>query len=77
MLFLSGTGLVSLHLIDVARVDVEPGASLARHIPWLQATLCVAAATALSFRRLPRAIRAAVAGTLAPTSPTAVYAGYG
>ena len=62
-LFLSGTGLVSLHLIDDAVVDVEPGASLARHIPWLLATLGVAAAAALSYRRLPRGWRAAVAGS--------------
>jgi hypothetical protein len=61
--FLSGTGLVSLHLIDVALVDVEPGASLARHIPWLLVTLAVAAAAALSYRRLPRGARAAAAGT--------------
>src|SRR4051794_10570281 len=61
--FLSGTGLVSLHLIDVALVDVEPGASLARHLPWLVATLAVAATAALSYRRLTRGARAAVAGT--------------
>jgi dienelactone hydrolase len=61
--FLSGTGLVSLHLIDVALVDVEPGASLARHLPWMAVTLAVAAAAALTYRRLPRAIRGAVAGT--------------
>jgi uncharacterized protein len=60
--FLSGTGLVSLHLIDVALVDVEPGAPLARHLPWLVATLAVAAAAALSYRRLTRGARAAVAG---------------
>ncbi|HKH31513.1 MAG TPA: alpha/beta hydrolase, partial [Gaiellaceae bacterium] len=60
---LSGTGLVSLHLIDVALVDVEPGASLARHLPWMAVTLAVAAAAALTYRRLPRAIRGAVAGT--------------
>jgi hypothetical protein len=41
---------------------VEPGASLARHIPWLVATLAVAAAAALSFERLSRGHRAAVAG---------------
>jgi hypothetical protein len=58
-LFLSGTGLVSRHLIDDAVVDVEPGASLARHNPLLAATLGVAAAAALSFRRLSRASRAA------------------
>jgi len=62
IVFLSGTGLVALHLIDAAVVDVEPGASLARHIPWLAATLAVAAAAALSYERLPRGGRAAVAG---------------
>jgi len=61
--FLSGTGLVTLHLIDAAVVDVEPGASLARHLPWLAVTLAVATAAALSYRRLPRGIREAVAGT--------------
>ena len=60
--FLSGTGLVSLHLIDAAIVDVEPGASLARHLPWMAVTLAVAATAALTYRRLPRAIRAAAAG---------------
>jgi hypothetical protein len=60
--FLSGTGLVSLHLIDVALVDVGPGAPLARHLPWLVATLAVVPAAALSYRRLTREARAAVAG---------------
>jgi hypothetical protein len=60
--FLSGTGLVSLHLIDASVVDVEPGASLARHLPWMAVTVAVAAAAALSYRRLSRASRAAAAG---------------
>jgi hypothetical protein len=62
IVFQSGTGLVALHLIDATGVDVEPGASLARHIPRPAATLAVAAPAALSSERLPRAGRAAVAG---------------
>jgi hypothetical protein len=62
IVFLSGTGLVPLHLIDEAVVDMGPGASLARHLPWPAATPTVAAAAALSYERLPRDGRAAVAG---------------
>jgi hypothetical protein len=61
-LFLSGTGLVSLHLIDALAINVEPGASLARHLPTLAVTLAVAAAAALTYERLPRGLRAAAAG---------------
>jgi hypothetical protein len=60
--FLSGTGLVSLHPTDAAVVGVEPGAPLARHLPWPAATLAVAAAAALSSERLPCGTRAAAAG---------------
>jgi hypothetical protein len=62
IVFLSGTGLVSLHILDALLVDVEPGASLARHLPTLAVTLAVAAAAALTYGRLPRGSRAAVAG---------------
>jgi hypothetical protein len=35
LIFLAGTALVAVHLADAALVDVEPGASVARHLPWL------------------------------------------
>jgi hypothetical protein len=61
----SGTGLVSLHQIDVA-VDVEPGASLARHLP----SRTLTSAAALSYRWLPRAVRrVAAAGSFAGDPP--------
>jgi hypothetical protein len=70
--FLSGTGLVSLHQIDAA-VDVEPGASLARHLSRPAVTPRVAPAAALSFRRLPHAAAAGsfAADPLARRSPGA------
>ncbi|HEY3181666.1 MAG TPA: response regulator transcription factor [Gaiellaceae bacterium] len=60
-LFQSGTGLATSHAVDVPHVDVEAGASLARHIPRLQAILTVVAAAALPSRWSPRDTRAAAA----------------
>jgi CheY-like chemotaxis protein len=68
-LFQSGTGLVSSHAVDVPHVDVEAGASLARHIPRLQAIVSVAAAAALPSRWLPRDTRAATAEDFEPRRP--------
>jgi CheY-like chemotaxis protein len=64
--FESGTGLVSSHAVDVSPVDVEAGASLARHIPRLQAILSIVTAAALPSRWLPRDIRAATAEDFRP-----------
>jgi hypothetical protein len=58
----SGTGLVSLHLIDASPVDVESGAPLARHIESPSATSSVAPAAALSYGWPSRGRRAAAAG---------------
>jgi CheY-like chemotaxis protein len=65
-LFQSGTGLVSSHAVDGTLVDVEAGASLARHIPRLQAILAIAAAAALPSRWSPRVTRAAAAEDFGP-----------
>jgi hypothetical protein len=67
----SGTGLVSLHLIDASPVDVEPGAPLARHIAPPPATSTVATAAALSYRWPPRGRRVAAAGIVGALAPCA------
>jgi CheY-like chemotaxis protein len=63
--FQSGTGLVTLHPIGASSAAVEPGASLARHLPPPAATIAVAAAAALTSRRPTRAPRATAAGSFA------------
>ena len=64
----SGTGLVNSHPIGGAPADVEPGASLARHLPPnAVGTRVVTAAAALTLGWLPRAERAAAAALPAAT----------
>ena len=63
-MFKSGTGLVTLHMVDTA-LDLEPGASLARQ-PYPSAAVPPAAATAaLTSGRPTRASRATAAGNFA------------
>jgi hypothetical protein len=69
--FKSGTGLVTLHLIDT--VDVEPGASLARHT--YPSAAPPAATAALTSRRPLRASRAPAAGNFARSADVHTSAG--
>jgi hypothetical protein len=56
-LLLAGAAILAAVIVDAAFVDLEPGVSVATHLPWALTMLTLLVAAAAAYRRLPSGVR--------------------